>query len=174
MTLKHTVMLGLLGGVLVMLGTRVTFSVAPIPDTPPSPTPAAASAVALSLEIDRLHDRLRAPVVPLRSARNPFAYGTSAPAHRRVAATRGANVITPESSPVVAAVPTLPYKLVGLAEETGEGGPVRTAILAGPQGLVFAKVGDAVGTYRVTTIGEAGVELASPVPSSSPVLLPLE
>lgn len=174
MTLKHTVMLGLLGGVLVMLGTRVTFSVAPIPAVAPPPPPVAAAAAALTLEIDRLHDRMRAPIVPLRSARNPFAYGASAPTRARGAASRGVDASTTASSPVVVSVPQLSYKLVGLAEETGESEPVRTAILAGPQGLVFAKVGDAVGAYRVTTIGEAGVELASSAPEPSSVVLPLE
>ena len=51
--------------------------------------------------------------------------------------------------------------LVGLAEEAGPDGPIRTAIISGVGGLHFVRVGEAiVGGYRLTAIRDDSVEVS--------------
>ena len=60
-----------------------------------------------------------------------------------------------------------PLKLVGLAEDVGADGPVRTAILSSGKELFFAKEGDRIANrYRVVRISGETVELSDEAPGS--------
>jgi hypothetical protein len=168
---KQVTLLGIIGGTLVTVFMRVA-SVAPLPDAPATSPRGASAQAALITEIERLHQRPQAPIAPMHSSRNPFTFGRAQPARR--SASVGAAHEPPgvnSSAPPRAEVPAV--RLVGLAEDPGPDGPLRTAIIAGSGGLQFATVGDAVGAgYRVTAIRADAVELGAPdLPS---VVLELE
>jgi hypothetical protein len=169
MTWKHTVVFGSLGALLVALLTRVTFTV-PIPDAPAPPPAGAATAAALAADVDRLRDRLRTPLTPLRSARNPFAFGR---ALEQSAPTPVAPVVAASAEGPTLAAPRAPFSFVGLAEDAVGGAPVRTAILSGPSGLFFVRTGDTIGAYRVLAVHGASLELAGP-DGAPPLVLTLE
>lgn len=165
---KRAAMFGVSAGALAILFTRVA-SVAPLPDVPPAPQPGAAAVAALAADVERLHQRLQAPIVPIESARDPFTFRLSRPAAGRRTAAAPASALA-EPAPR-AGGPAL--RLVGLATDDRSGGIVRTAIVSGPDGLRFVTVGDAVGAgYYVVAIQDAAVELGAPdLPS---VVLELE
>ncbi|MGE3178337.1 MAG: hypothetical protein AB7O32_12795 [Vicinamibacterales bacterium] len=172
MTWKHTVVFGSLGAVLVALLTRVTFTV-PMPDAPAPPAAGAATAAALASDVGRLRDRLRTSPRPLRSTRNPFAFGASperAP-HRDLAVP-----LAPTGGPVPATVAPAraPFTLIGLAEDSAADAPIRTAILSGPSGLFFVKAGDTIGAYRVLAVHSDSLELAGADGGSVRLVLTLE
>lgn len=166
---KRAAMLGVSGGALAILFTRVA-SVAPLPDVPSAPQPGAAAVAALTAEVDRLHQRLQAPIVPMEFARDPFAFRL-----RRPAAGRPPQAVAPPealSEPAPRAGMAA-LRLVGVATDDRPGGVVRTAIVSGPDGLRFVTVGDAVGAgYHVMAIQDAAVELGAP--GLPPVVLELE
>ncbi len=168
---KQAAMLGVCGGALAILFTRVA-SVAPLPDAPPAPQPGAAAVTALIAEVERLHQRMQAPIAPIASSRDPFVFRASRPStsHRTIAeepATRaGEGTARRAESPAL--------RLVGLAADDRPSGLVRTAIISGPDGLQFVTLGDAVSAgYRVTAIRDDAVELAG-APNLPPVVLELE
>jgi hypothetical protein len=112
----------------------------------------------LAAEVARLHERLRPTAAPLQT-RDLFRYrrDTSAASHH------------PNTSPSPAGhrvepipvVPTPSFVLVGMAEDPGPDGPVRTAIIKGAGDLFLVKTGDEVtGQYRVEKISADVVELA--------------
>lgn len=106
----------------------------------------------LAEEIARLRDRLRPTSEPRLPARNLFRFGTlEKPAIDSVAL----------DQPVMTASPALPpLKLVGIAEDPGTDGPVRTAILSGLGELFLAEEGETVALrYRVAQISSGGVVL---------------
>ncbi len=158
MNWERIVLFGVAGGTLVtwLAGASTPATGGPTL-APPTPVPA----VTLTFpEVERLHDRLRAPVAPAAPTRNLFSFQKSRPIHRP---------LTPRE-PVVAATPEVavapvrqspPYTLIGLAEDTGENGPVRTGILTGPGGIAFVAVGDRVGQYRVEAISVDALQLSA-------------
>lgn len=131
---------------------------------PPANAPSA-SAVAPAASVDpaasigeqaeRLGARVRGEIEYREPARNLFRF--SAPAalpaaagERRVQA-QLTDVPPPPVSPGI--------KLSGIATDTVDGRPQRTAILNTASGLVFVREGDRVGEFRVGTIGEDAVDL---------------
>lgn len=71
-----------------------------------------------------------------------------------------------------AATPHL--KLVGIAEEAGDAGLVRTAIVSGDRGeLYFVKEGESLSHYRVTHVLPDAVELVDPADSARDLRLVL-
>jgi hypothetical protein len=163
MTWKYAWMIVFGGGTLVTAFTRVA-SVAPLPDVPARPFAESAGQTALTAEIARLHQRLQAPIVPMRSGRDLFAFR---PAPRVEPRGDTRTLSAPVTTDVGAAVRSRSLRLVGLAEDAGPDGPVRTAIVSGPAGLQFARIGDLVGAgdagepaYRVTAILDAAVVLS--------------
>lgn len=67
-----------------------------------------------------------------------------------------------------------PLKLVGIAEETGDGGPVRTAIVSGDRGeLYFAKEGEPLSHFKVMRVLPDAVELIDPADGDRAVRLVL-
>jgi hypothetical protein len=112
----------------------------------------------LAGEISRLHDHLRPSTMPRAPARNVFRF-SAAPAAAPVAAAVPHAALIEAPSPVKA-VPSLPLRLSGVAEDAGPDGPVRVAIISGEGQLYMVKVGELVTPrYRVTQIGADAVEL---------------
>ena len=146
------------GAVAVWLAGAATTGVRP-PQVIVVPKPAAIDlqGEALAAEITRLHERLRPTAAPVQT-RDLFRYAN------RVAAKPG------ESAPAAApAVPLAPadltpkpaFRLVGIAEDAGADGPVRTAIVSNGGALVFVKEGEALSHFRVTRIAADVVEFTN-------------
>jgi hypothetical protein len=121
--------------------------------------PIDASGEDLAKEIARLHERLRPDAMPRQPARNLFTFQS---------AVRGSipqQTIAPAAPPAVLDAPppaVVPpsLKLVGLAEDDGPDGAVRTAIISGEGQLFIVKVGDNVTPqYIVASISADVVEL---------------
>jgi hypothetical protein len=122
-------------------------------------SPVDARGAALAAEVARLRDGLRPSVAPTH-ARNLFAFRSARP-QPAPATMPPARPVAPAltEAPPAPAVPSL--RLVGLAEDTGPEGPVRTAIITGLGQLFMVKEGDTVtARYRVARISADVVELA--------------
>jgi hypothetical protein len=123
---------------------------------PPRRSAIDASSADLSKEIARLHERLRPDASPRQPGRNLFNFHVA----RSVAPQ---SVVPPPPAvvaPTPAAPPPLPFKLVGLAEDAGADGPVRTAFIAADGQLFVAKEGDAITPrFKVTKISADVVEI---------------
>jgi hypothetical protein len=107
----------------------------------------------------RLREYARAAPPPRTPARNPFAYAVP----RRLASSAprpGPAPLADEPAPALASPPPSPLALVGMAERSTPGGPVRTAILSGLDDVHLVVVGDRIGgRFLVTAIGADAVEL---------------
>ena len=115
------------------------------------------SGVALEKEIARLHERLRPTATPTQSNRNLFSF-RSAPVRAVPAPSAPTAPALVEAPPLPPPLP--PLKLVGVAEDPGADGPVRTAIVVGDGQLFTVKEGENVtARYRVTRISADVVEL---------------
>src|SRR5687767_13720229 len=127
MNVTRTVVLGVVGVSLAVwlaaAATSTTRSAAPI--APPRTSVIDKSGAELAAEISRLHERLRPTESPLQS-RDLFQYARRPAA--RAAAPPVAAVVEETPAPTAAAAR---LKLVGIAEDTGDPGPVRTAIVSG-------------------------------------------
>ena len=161
MNLKRTTTIVVVGGgFAVWLANAAT---SPRHDTIRLPsvhdTPAAIDArgEALAAEIARLHERLRPTITPHDPPRNLFQF-TSARQPVVLAPTKPALT---EAAPVVPIAPAAPpFKLIGIAEDAGEAGIMRTAIVSAPGQLFLVKEGQNVTLrYRVTKIGGDAVDL---------------
>ena len=131
------------------------------------PAPIEMRGAELANEIARLQERLRPSATPRQPGRNLFAF-------RAIAAPPPAPLFAPapprpalsESLPLASALPAL--KLAGIAEDAGEEGPVRTAIISGEGQLYMAKEGEAVTPrYQVVKISADVVELRDLVDGST-------
>jgi hypothetical protein len=109
---------------------------------------------ALAAEITRLHERLRPTTAPVQT-RDLFRYASRAAVKPREAA--------PAPAPMALAdlTPKATLKLVGIAEDAGPEGPVRTAIVSNAGALVFVKEGEALSRFRVTRIAADVVEFTN-------------
>jgi hypothetical protein len=115
------------------------------------------SGVALEKEIARLHERLRPTATPTQSNRNLFSF-RSAPVRAVPAPSAPTAPALVEAPPLPPPLP--PLKLVGVAEDPGADGPLRTAILVGDGQLFTVKEGENVtARYRVSRISTDVVEL---------------
>jgi hypothetical protein len=156
MNVTRTVTLGVVGGALaVWLAAAATSNVRrPAPVVAPKAGVLDVSGSELAGEIARLRDRLRPTIEPTQT-RDLFRY--AARPSGRVPA-----IAPPEAVPANPASERSPspFKLVGMAEDVGDAGAVRTAILSGSGELFLVKEGDAVTSrYRVASIGPDMVEL---------------
>ena len=118
-------------------------------------TPVEVRGAELAAEIARLRERLHPTTQPQTPTRNLFAFSRPAPVRRPEIVTRPeVTEETPSSRP---SAPSL--RLVGIAEDEGTDGLVRTAIIASMSQLFFAKIGDEVTSqYRVEKIsGDAAI-----------------
>ena len=115
------------------------------------------SGVALEKEITRLHERLRPTATPTQSNRNLFSF-RSAPVRAVPTPSAPAAPALVEAPPLPPPLP--PLKLVGVAEDPGADGPVRTAIVVGDGQLFTVKEGENVTARdRVARISVDVVEL---------------
>ena len=113
---------------------------------------------ALAAEIARLSDRLRPTVAPRAPARNLFQFTPERPRPRDAAPP--VHAALSEAKPIAAAAPAPPFKLIGIAEDAGPSGPVRTAIVSAPGQLFLVKEGQPITLrYRVVKIGADVLEL---------------
>jgi hypothetical protein len=140
----------------------------PLPPARPAST-VEASSEALAAEIARLGDRLRPTAAPRQPVRNLFHFE---------APVRPGTAPMPAAAPVATEIPQPPapvsLKLIGLAEDAGPNGVVRTAIISGQGQLFLAREGDEVTSrYRVSRISGEVVELAA-LDGGAPVRLALK
>ncbi|HYM23945.1 MAG TPA: hypothetical protein VEU08_12085 [Vicinamibacterales bacterium] len=111
----------------------------------------------LAKEIARLHERLRPDAVPRQPARNLFSFHAPRPdvAPPAAAPTKPALVEAPPPAPVPS-----PFKLVGMGEDPGPNGPVRTAFISAEGQLYVAKEGDVLTPrFKVSRIAADVVEI---------------
>jgi hypothetical protein len=157
MQLTRLVLFGAAGGALVVWAAAAATS------SPASPSATARRPVVgdvrgaqLQSEIARLHERLRPDAAPVQQ-RDLFHFEARSGLALRAAAPVA--IVPIEPAPVAAAAP--PLKLIGLAEEPGANGAVRTAIISGQGELFMAKEGDRVADrFHVVRISADGVELS--------------
>ena len=137
-------------------------SVPPANAPPASGAAPAASvdpAVSIGEQAERLGARVRGEIDYREPARNLFRFSTRA-ALPAAAGERGVQAQLIDLPPAPSPAPSSPgIKLSGIATDTVDGRPQRTAILTTASGLVFVREGDAVGEFRVGTIGEEAVDL---------------
>ena len=113
-------------------------------------------AVDIQEQAARLQTRVRSEVGYQDPKRNPFRFTA-----RPMPATPRARPIEAAVAPLPVTVPVFPFTLSGMATEGVDGQPLRTAILTSGSDVLFAKLGDRVGSYTVTRIDEGGVELTA-------------
>ena len=156
---KRMATLGVFGGALAawFAGASTSNMRRPNDTIVAAPTPVELHGAALAAEIARLRDRLHPTTEPQQPGRNLFQFTrrpSSAPSNSPAPA--ATIVETPEA--VKPAPPAL--KLVGIAEDQGPDGPVRTAIISALGQLYFVKQGDTVGSrYRIDVLSGEVAEL---------------
>ncbi|PYR61017.1 MAG: hypothetical protein DMF91_10840 [Acidobacteria bacterium] len=159
MNLKRTATIVVVGGALAAwLAAAMTSDQRDLTSRPAERNAAAdARSETLAAEVARLHERLRPTAEPREPARNLFQFTAIRP---RPAPPAPKAALT-EATPVVpVAPPPPPFKLIGVAEDAGPAGPVRTAIVSGPGQLFLVKEGQNVTLrYRVIKISADVVEL---------------
>jgi hypothetical protein len=175
MNVKRTLALGVGGGALVVWLAAAATSPARSPASVAVTPPAAVdrSGAELSAEIARLRERLR-PTAQPSQVRDLFRYQPRAAA--RVAVAPQPHALEPPMPLRDVASPSTPapLRLVGMAEDPGDAGPVRTAILSGFGDLFIVKDGDSIaGRYRVTAIGAEGIDLVD-LSSNAPLRIPVK
>jgi hypothetical protein len=158
MNVKRTVMIGAAGGAVAVwiaaAATSNTRTVAPI--VPVKTNVIDKSGAELAVEVQRLHERLRPSDTPLQS-RDLFRYAAKPVVSS--GSTAAATFVAPPPEPPPAAT-VAPLKLEGLAEDHGDQGAVRTAIISGFGDIFLVKEGENVTLrYRVAKISADAVEL---------------
>jgi hypothetical protein len=171
MDVKRTVMIGVaVVAVAVWISaaaTSNTRNVAPV--TPTKPNVVDKSGAELAFEVKRLHERLRPSEAPIHS-RDLFRYSARLSA---AAALPAPTPVAPPPSEQPPAAFVAPLRLEGLAEDHGDQGPVRTAIISGFGDIFLVKEGDSVtARYRVAKISPDAVELTD-LTDNSPLRLAL-
>lgn len=105
----------------------------------------------------RLRERMASAPAPQAAIRNPFTFSAIAAPPRVARAVAAA----PVEQPVAPTAPEPVMELIGIAEDKGPKGLVRTAMISGPQNdLVMATAGERIlGIYDVIAVGADAVEL---------------
>ena len=110
----------------------------------------------LETEMSRFREHMRPSAMPRQPARNLFKFRASQP--HAAPAVAAAPAPAPENVPAPPLLP--PMRLVGVAEDPGADGPLRSAFISGDGQLFIAKEGDIVMLrYKVTKISADVVEL---------------
>ena len=164
MTLRTAAVYGV-GGTL-LIACLAAANMPQDPDAPPAraarrpalPTP---DAVALDVQsqASRLQTLMAHAPSPESNPRNPFAFGAAPRVPQAAPATVQAAVAETVAAPLPPPLPAL--ILMGVAEDTTDAGPRRTAVIGGDGDTIYmVGEGDAVGErYRVKKIGADAVEL---------------
>jgi hypothetical protein len=113
-------------------------------------------AIDIQAQAARLQTRVRSELGYQDPKRNPFRFTP-----RSVPATPRARPIEVAPAPVTVALSVFPFTLSGMATERVNGQPQRTAILTSASDVLFAKLDDRVGSYTVTRIDEARIDLTA-------------
>lgn len=171
MNVKRTAMIGVAGvAVAVWISAATTSNMrTAVPVVPAKPSVIDKSGAELAVEVKRLHERLRPSDAPVHS-RDLFRYAASASASAPA-------VTVPPPAPPVQEQPlaplVAPLKLEGLAENNGDHGPERTAIISGFGDIFLVKEGESVTSrYRVAKISPDAVELTD-LTNNTPLRLAL-
>ena len=166
MNWKRIATIGVVGGVLaVWLAGAATSNRRVVDTTIAKPTPVELQGAALADEIARLRERLHPVVEPQHPARNLFQFSS-----RAVAPSSRVDRPAPAISavPVQPAPAAPPLTLVGIAEDPGPDGPIRTAIISGLGQMFFVKEGDSIaGRFRVQHLSGEVAELSDLVDSTT-------
>jgi len=160
MSVKRIAALFLAGGALAAwlasastAGRPQTFDAAPRTSTPLD-----IHGAQLAAEIARLRDRLHPTTAPQAPGRNLFQFSRSRSGASAAAIVTAAPAEAATPAPVVVPPPSL--KLVGIAEDAGPDGAVRTAIISAFGQLFLAKLGEPVtDRYQVVRISGDAAEL---------------
>src|SRR5215212_80333 len=102
-------------------------------------------AVDIQEQAARLQTRVRSELAYQDPKRNPFRFTA-----RPILSPPRARAIEAPVTPLPVARPVLPFTLSGMATADVEGQSQRTAILTSASDVLFAKLGDRVGSYTVT------------------------
>ena len=159
MNVKRIVAMGAVGGALAAwLAAASTMLTQPAVETPvPRATGVELRGAALAAEITRLRERLRPTAAPQLPSRNLFEFSRTAPARADSPAPRD---LAEAEAPRPPAPPAPLLKLVGMAEDPGPDGPVRTAIISGFGQLFLVKEGERVTSrYQVAKISGEAAEI---------------
>jgi hypothetical protein len=159
MNVKRVAALGVAGGALAAwLAAAATTARRPGAVPVRSVSPAEIRGAELAVEIARLRERLRPTVPPQAPARNLFEF-SGPPSRPRAASVARAETPAEVEVPVSESAPP-PLTLVGIAEEAGPDGAVRTAIISARGQLIFAKRGEPVtDRYRIANVSGEAAEL---------------
>ncbi len=115
-----------------------------------------ARSAVLATEVARLHERLRPDATPRQPGRNLFAFTAARPAVVAAAARPALS----EAAPMPLPPPPPPFKLIGIAENPGPEGPVRTAIISAPGQVFLVRPGDTIALrYRIVNVSADVVEM---------------
>jgi hypothetical protein len=165
MNWKRIATLGVFGGALAvwLAGAATSNARRPIDAIVAKPTPVELHGAELAAEIARLRDRLRPTTEPQQPGRNLFQFSRR---ESSMPASTPAVAATPTEAPALVPPPPA-LKLVGVAEDEGPDGPIRTAIISAFGQLYFVKPGDTVGSrYRVEVVSGEVTELTDLVDST--------
>src|SRR5262245_49093216 len=157
MNVKRVAVLGVVGGAMVAwFAAASTTGRRPVIDQVTRKTTAVELRGAeLAAEIARLRERLRPGTAPQTPGRNLFEFSRRAPA--AIASPPPAPVIS-DSGPPPPAAPGV--KLIGIAEDAGAEGPIRTAIISGFGQVFLAKIGERVtDRFEVAKISSDAAQL---------------
>jgi hypothetical protein len=158
MSAKRVVLIGAVGGALAAwLAAASTMLTPRVVETPVRKTTAVElRGAALAAEITRLRERLRPTAAPQVPSRNLFEFSRTAPV--RAASPVPLELPAAEAPRPAPEVP--PLKLVGLAEDPGPQGPVRTAIISAFGQVFLVKEGERVTSrYQVAKISGEAAEI---------------
>jgi hypothetical protein len=161
MHMKRTVTIAVVGGALLAWLAGAATSNHPIAPVPIAQyAPIELRGAELASEIARLHERLRPSATPRQPSRNLFAF-RAMPARAAVPVLPSVPAPALSEAPPPLAAPAQPsVKLVGLGEDDGPDGPVRTAFISSEGQLFVVKEGENVTPrYRVVKISADVVEL---------------
>ncbi len=147
----------LLAALLAALGLIVA-NRSPVTPVEPGRAPATAAYgdapvdAGLPERAEALRRFLASPPPPAPVRRNPFGFGAASAAGARAAGDAADRATPPTPRP--------PMELAGIAEETGNGHPVRTAVISAAGQVIFAKEGDRVlSRFLVVRIAADAVHL---------------
>jgi hypothetical protein len=167
MNMKRTVTIALGGAALLAwLAGAATSNHSIPPVVVKQPAPIEVRGAELANEIARLQERLRPGATPRQPGRNLFAFRPVAAPPMPASAAAASRPALTESLPLAPALPAL--KLAGVAEDNGDEGPIRTALISGEGQLYMAKEGENVTPrYRVVRISADVVELLDVIDNST-------
>jgi hypothetical protein len=156
--IKQAAVMAVLGASFAWLGPHASDLPTPTRSAPPSQPRATRGEPDRAIAIEPLHDWHPRAVEPLVRPRNLFSFATPPVRASAIAHAAPTEDATPEPPPPPEPPP---FKMIGIAEDTGPSGPTRRAIISGAGELFVVGEGDPVTPrYRVAVVAPTGVELS--------------